>query len=469
MEGLTEKLKSYGKNLLYGTAVSAALLLNPFKVNAEEESPFYKEAIVSAYSKKIEEAKTEKKEIEARIFYDFSNPHIISPENVVSSSLFLSRGINLGLEKLILPSEGNRKDDMTNIVTGAIYYFVSSLLNFNVSFADHEYGHAYFLSRYTVDHGFKNIKGKKIDFNPASAVLVSFLNYAEPGSWEVVPREEVKQDDFKYKINPNKINAALMASGFNMQMLTLEEMADDILDGKGRITDMPVYHVHMTYAPTYLVSRRNIEGGDLNQYIDFLDKNGVNTNEATVRLLPLASILSGSHLSLLKQIPDYKNKGQVKVEPIKFDVEGFDVFLPEFNAYFTTKGPSLKIKERVKNGSLIFEASYEKPMPKNNHELGLGVRYSNPEDPFTAEASFAYNTKSAFHANARVGVKPVLMVEKMIRKKTKTPVLSDLELGFNAYFFRGDSLIRERLGRKPVEETEEDNGVQAYLLLKYEF
>jgi hypothetical protein len=437
--------------------------------DAKAEEPFYQD-FVTGYQD-VKEAKNYEFELETRLTYDFSHPEVADPDNIINTSLLFGRGINNSL--ILIPTEkksSTQESDQKRIFKGIIgyssYFLLTSFaIDNSVSFMTHEYFHEYMLNKYGMKGRLRKIDSKEgYDLNPFSLVAVSLRNIAERGQWRVEIKDRDKfLSEEKYKPYHAKIEAMVVAAGFNGQMMTLEELADSILDGDGSIGDSSLYVTHMSYPARYR------EGGqDISRYLDYLDSQGMDYSKEHIRALPFVSLLSGSNISLVKGVIGYISDREKGIKPITLKFLDADVYLPELNSFFTSRGPSIKAKERVKKGPLILEMSYERPLSGNVNEFGLNLEYV-PNAPLSIGVDTIINTKSARAFDARIGIKPVPIIEKIFEIDSGLLFLQELEFGVDYYYAKGDSLHRERRGKVPVEKDEKESGVKGSMLLRLNF
>ena len=211
--------------------------------------------------------------------YDFSNPDYISRENISNLEMAPISFFNSALDQ---PIRGRPEAKLAATVLAVV-------VDHGILITGHEYGHLSAFSRLGYDDFRYGDSPSEIDnktsplsiFREAMSWSDFSVNAGESASADIYRRFGASEDYYEFA-------AAMEGGGLNQNQATLIRYRDRLFDNRFMLLDS------VPYGGLALSTFFYSGGGDIRDYVEALDQNGIHTSEFTIKLISLSRLFSGS-------------------------------------------------------------------------------------------------------------------------------------------------------------------------------
>ena len=309
---------------------------------------------------------------------DVSNPDILSHEQIGSLALSSAAPLTFLADEFLL-GKGATQGKFERLLRLAVSFQTLRWLQEPISVAGHEYAHVRGYQVAGMDSGANFVVVEDLEVadevNPFSAYELMFRQMTlkseqygvtiDSGDWYEF-NADPKRGTFP---NRQKLSAMWEAGGLNQQQFQMEALGERVQSGQAQLLDLVMYYMGIKATNGYA----DVANGDISDYVKDLDQLGVNASMNEVRSRSQwPKLLSGGTLAFLAAIGDYLSTGDKEVQSVRLKLNNLEIYTPEFSSYLTTRGPTLKTRERIaldgQNLDLYFERSYS----DSSAEIGIG-------------------------------------------------------------------------------------------------
>lgn len=303
--------------------------------------------------------------------YHLSYPEYLDRENVAGGGMGVMDAIHFAL----------REGPEDPLALRLVKWGVAALLDEAVLFVSHEYGHISSFTR----AGFRGaVFGDAEDpssewegASPGSIFLTAFDGTHTGVSLSDSDWQEVRQ---MFAAEPEKLSRFLIsmeAGGLNQEQVVLSRYAGRLRDGRFSFLDTLPYFLAATGTVRYPLSSHE---SDLTDYVARLEERGIETSGGRVKLLSGLRLLSGTAVAAARGTwHGLAGRRGDAVEPLELRLgEGARLSWPEFEAFLTEFGPTVKASVPLGVGDWRLAPSYEHLWAGNVSMAEWGFRASAP-------------------------------------------------------------------------------------------
>ncbi|HEU4339628.1 MAG TPA: hypothetical protein VFS19_06130 [Planctomycetota bacterium] len=269
----------------------------------------------------------------------------------------------------------------------------------------HEYGHIGVFNR----AGYRDflLSVGRQDPEPLSFHEI-FINSLIPQRPMAIQLEEEEALDAMIRFQGRdfeEFTAITFAGGLNQEQVLLNLYRDRVLKHQFGFFDTAPYVLGCV--TTFLYSRS--EGGDLDGYVDSLERAGFTSSIATVKALSLVRLLSGTAVSA--EIGFYRAMSEDAFDGFAPRViargKGWTLLWPEFESFLTRRGPSVRASLPIRALGMTIIPGLETAIANEGLEFEAGVEATRPATPWLdVRASLFAGTEGGSWAEVGVAVKP---------------------------------------------------------------
>lgn len=388
-----------------------------------------------------------------RVWYNFSHEEVLDRDEIAGWSLAVPELLHFAADKGILGSDSERQGAGERVLRSFAAIAPLIVIESSIAGASHEYGHFRAFSMAGMnDFEFvnENDDSDRFSANPFNAFSTQLLkhwfgrdNYAATvGDW----------DNFSRDPNYLLFGTMMEAGGLNQNQYNAELVAEKARDGRAHFLDSVTYFSNSLMT---LVYPTGVENGDIDDYIDDLDRLGVKTNAKEVKFWSqLPKLASNSTLSFLIGAMDYWVSGDKRVEPMRLIIgDWFQIYWPEFASYLTLFGPTVKVAERIGWEDQAFTLYFERSLSENVSEVGVGWK-GRISDWLSAEAKI-------LHSLGENGT--------WVEGGPTVRLFPWLSVGAKAYYGDGYTFHREIAGQVPSFLEEKEFGVKGFMEINFTY
>lgn len=393
-----------------------------------------------------------------RIYYNFSSGKVLDVDSISGWSLAYSETLHTVADNLLIGRDPKDQSVGERLLRFGGSAVLMALLEIPASATTHEYGHFRMDSiagMYKPRFGSDRDEDYEFISTPFNAYTLLFEAAATGGfnTYHATqdPRETTKlEGDSKRAPYRSRFDIMSEAGGLNTSQYTAEVVMSRVLDGYAHPLDIVTYNSYSLATVVYVEG----EGGDIGDYADLLEKEGINASHSEIRIISqIPKVLGNSSVSLFLGAIDYVVTGDRQVEPLGIEIGPAKVLWPDFASYLTLNGPTVKLIEQVNVGGQRFYLTAERPFPKNVIEGGLGWR-GDVCKYFGAEAYLVHNFDSGGNwAEVAIAVRPCEW----------------FGFGVKGYYGDGYTFRREVAGTSADFMEERESGLKGFVEINLKF